>query len=125
MGTGGCIIGRTTHASTDGNTFRPENRISGSAPLGLVTINSFEEGLPNVKVRPLCYTVGALVVTGYANVVQVVLLGEVCDCFDDRGSVIRNNFIKSAPTTDDVFKYPFSNSVGIFSSEHSEFGIID
>ena len=54
--------------------------------------------------RPFCYTVSALVVTGYANVVQVVLLGEVGDCFDDWGSVIDNNFVKSAPMADDVFK---------------------
>ena len=75
--------------------------------------------------RPFCYTVSALVVTGYENVVQVVLLGEVGDCFDDRGSVIGNDFVKSAPMTDDVFKYPFRDSVGIFSSEHSEFGVMD
>ena len=75
--------------------------------------------------RPFCYTVSALVVTGYENVVQVVLLGEVGDCFDDRGSVIGNDFVKSAPTADDVFKYPLSDSVGIFSSEHAEFGIVD
>ena len=125
MGTGGCIIGRTTHVSTDGNVFGLENRISGSAPLGLVTVNGFEEGLPNVKVRPFCYAVSVLVVTRYADVVQVVLLGEVCNCFDDRGPVIGNDFVKSAPTADDVFKYPLSDSVGIFSSEHAEFGIVD
>ena len=111
--------------SMDGNTFGLENGISGSASLGLVTVNGFEEGLPNVKVRPICYAISALVVTGYADVVQMVLLGEVCNCFDDWGSVIGNNFVKSTPTTDDVFKYPFSNSVGIFLSEHSEFGVMD
>ena len=125
MGTGGCIIGRTTHASMDCNMFGPENGISGSAPLRLVTVNSFEEGLPNVKVRPLCYAVSAFVVTRNANVVQMVLLGKMCDCFDDRGSVIGNDFVKSTPTTDDVFKYPFRDSVGIFSSEHSESGVMD
>ena len=101
MGTGGCIIRGATYASTDGNTFKPENGISGSAPLGLVAVNGFEEGLPNVKVRPFCYTVS---VPRYVNVVQMILLGKVCDCFDDRRSVIGDNFVKSAPMTDDVFK---------------------
>ena len=57
--------------------------------------------------------------------VQMVLLGKVCDCFDDRGSVIGNDFVKSAPTTDDVFKYPFHDSVSILLSKHLEFGIMD
>ena len=125
MGTGGCVIRGTTYASMNSNAFGPENGISSSAPLGLVTVNGFEEGMPNVKVRPLCYAVSAFVVTGNANVVQMVLLSEMCDCFDDWGSVIGNDFVKSAPTTDDVFKYPFSNSVGIFLSEHLEFRIMD
>ena len=75
--------------------------------------------------RPLCYAISMLVVTGYTNVIKVVLLGKVCDCFDDQGSVMGNNFVKSAPMTDDVFKYTFSDSISIFSSKHLEFGIMD
>ena len=75
--------------------------------------------------RPFCNTIYVLVVTRNINVVQVVLLGKVGNSFDYWGSIVGNNFVKSTLATDDVLKYPFSNSVGIFSSKHSEFRIMD
>ena len=54
----------------------------------------------------------------------MVLLSEVSNCLDDWESVVSNDFINSTPATDDVFKYPFSNSISIFSSEHMEFRVI-
>ena len=75
--------------------------------------------------RPLYNAVSLLVVTGYVDVIQVVLLGKASNCFDDWGSIVGNDFVKSTLVTDDVFKYPFSDSIGIFPSEHVEFGVMD
>ena len=65
--------------------------------------------------------IGLRVVPRYPDVLDVVLLLQVGKRFDECRLVISDNFAKSTPSAQDVFKYPLSDGLCSFSAERAVF----
>ncbi|CAK5265833.1 unnamed protein product [Mycena citricolor] len=106
-GGGSNEVWRASHPSSDGDTVCPEDRVCGAMPLRLVSIGGFEERLSDIKMRSLS-KVGLGIVPGYPDVLDPVLFLE----------------LQRAPSAEQVFEDPQCQRLGIFTAEHTEFGVV-
>ena len=90
----------------DCNTIGPHDGHGYLVPLGLVTITSLEQCLVHVKLCTFSNPICMGVVTGNADVSNMIMLGEVVKSFDECGAIVHDNFAKRAPSAKDVFKDP-------------------
>ena len=74
--------------------------------------------------RSLDYAVGAGVVAGDANVIDVVLFGEMGECFDEGWSVVGDDFDEGAPSAEDVFEDPVGERSAGLMTKHAKFGVV-
>ena len=63
------------------NMVGPKYGVRDGMPLRLISVGRFEEGLSDVKMTALYYSVSAGVVTRYANVINMVALADIFECF--------------------------------------------
>ena len=106
MSSGDRKIRRTAHTSADSNTIGPHDGCGYLVPLGLVTIASLEQCLVHIEVCTFSNPVCTGVVTGNADVSNMITLGKVVESFDKCGAVVCDDFAKHAPSAKDVFKDP-------------------
>ena len=100
----------------------PHDRSDDRVPPRLVSIAGLELRLSDVKVHTFGDAVSTRVVPQYPDVSDVVLLFQVGEHFDEHRPIVGNNFAKSTPSAQDVFKDPISDGLHGFRMEGTVFG---
>jgi hypothetical protein len=77
-------------------------------PTLLISINGLEERLMNIEVWTFDKTICARVVTTDMNVIYLVLVGEIRECFEEGWTVICDNFSQRTPSAENIFKNPIA-----------------
>ena len=90
--------------SVDCNMISPHDRSGYLVPLGLVTIASLEQCLVHIKVDSFCNPVCTGIVTQNVDVLDMIALKEVVECFHECGAIVHDDFAKHAPLEKEVFK---------------------
>ena len=93
-------------------------------PLGLFAVASLENCFSHVKVRSFRYAVCARIVSGNANMVDMISLAYIAEGLDEGGTIIRDDFAEGAPAAEDVFENPIAYGLGGFGVKHAVLRIV-
>ena len=91
-------------------------------PLCLDAIRDLNECLSYVEVRSFNDTICTRVIPRNADVIDMVVLAEMRECFYEGWAIVSDDFIKCSPSAYDVLEDPIAKSSHVFFCKCAEFG---
>ena len=90
-------------------------------PFCLDAIRDLNKCLSYIKVRSFNNTICTQVIARNADVIYVVALAEMCECFDEGWAIVSDDLVKCSPLAYDVLEDPITKSGRIFFCKCVEF----
>ena len=98
------VVGGVTSSSANSNMLSPEHQRKDLMPLGLIALAGLHDGFSHIEMLRLNDAISLGVVSGDANVVDAVSVGEDIQGGDVSSSIVSDYLFESTPSAEDILE---------------------